>query len=41
LVIPARRLSHTTAFGTPPIAVKVLTWALIQSASPSDQRASA
>jgi hypothetical protein len=40
-VTPALRLSQTTAFGTPPIVFKALTCAPIQSASPSDQRASA
>ncbi len=36
---PALRLSQTTAFGTPPIAASALTCTLIQSASPSLQRA--
>jgi len=40
-VTPAFRLSQTIAFGTPPIVRKALTCNPIQSASPSDQRASA
>jgi hypothetical protein len=35
------RLSHTTAFGTPPIAESAFTCAPIQSGSVSVQRASA
>ncbi|MET4279101.1 hypothetical protein ABIB68_007304 [Bradyrhizobium sp. F1.2.2] len=40
-VTPDFRLSQTIAFGTPPIARKALTCTAIQSANPSDQRASA
>ncbi|MGZ5096155.1 MAG: hypothetical protein ACXWCH_34025, partial [Burkholderiales bacterium] len=34
-------MSQTIDLGTPPITLNALTCALIQSASPSDQRASA
>lgn len=40
-VTPARRLSQTSSFGAPPRKASALTWAPIQSASSSLQRASA